>query len=181
MESKHRAIWDSIRRDRQSFYQRLIDAGFTLDFAEDGTGLGMKYRRTASGYYIDVGGSEMVIEGSIEIRSGHGIDHLSKHAIHLTSGEEIETETVIYATGYGNMSDWIAALIDDDTARRVGPCWGYGSGTKGDPGPWLGELRNMWVETAQTGLWMTGGNLSQARFFSRLLALQLAKRWILSD
>lgn len=181
LESKHRAIWDSIRRDRQSFYQRLIDAGFTLDFAEDGTGLGMKYRRTASGYYIDVGGSEMVIEGSIEIRSGHGIDHLSKHAIHLTSGEEIETETVIYATGYGNMSDWIAALIDDDTARRVGPCWGYGSGTKGDPGPWLGELRNMWVETAQTGLWMTGGNLSQARFFSRLLALQLAKRWILSD
>ncbi|MCY3727112.1 MAG: NAD(P)/FAD-dependent oxidoreductase [Paracoccaceae bacterium] len=181
LESRHRAIWDSIRRDRQSFYQRLIDAGFTLDFAEDGTGLGMKYRRTASGYYIDVGGSEMVIEGSIEIRSGHGIDHLSKHAIHLTSGEEIETETVIYATGYGNMSDWIAALIDDDTARRVGPCWGYGSGTKGDPGPWLGELRNMWVETAQTGLWMTGGNLSQARFFSRLLALQLAKRWILSD
>ncbi len=181
LESRHRAIWDGIRSDRQSFYQQLTDAGFTLDFAEDGTGLGMKYRRTASGYYIDVGGSEMVIEGSIEIRSGYGVSHLSKHAIHLTSGEEIETETIIYATGYGNMTDWIAALIDEDTAKRVGSCWGYGSGTKGDPGPWIGELRNMWVETAQKGLWMTGGNLSQARFFSRLLALQLAKHWLVSD
>ena len=181
LESRHRAIWDGIRRDRQSFYQQLTDAGFTLDFAEDGTGLGMKYRRTASGYYIDVGGSEMVVEGSIEIRSGHGVSHLSKHAVHLTSGEEIETKTVIYATGYGNMTDWIEALIDEDTAKRVGPCWGYGSGTKGDPGPWIGELRNMWVETAQKSLWMTGGNLSQARFFSRLLALQLAKRWLVSD
>ncbi|MCY4185168.1 MAG: NAD(P)/FAD-dependent oxidoreductase [Rhodobacteraceae bacterium] len=180
LESRHRAIWDGIRRDRKSIYQRLTDTGFTLDFAEDGTGLGMKYRRTASGYYIDVGGTEMVIDGRIDIRSGHGVRHLSKNAVHLTSGEEIETETIIYATGYGNMTDWIALLIDEDTAKRVGPCWGYGSGTKGDPGPWIGELRNMWVETAQKGLWMTGGNLSQARFYSRLLALQLAKRWILS-
>ncbi len=181
LEPKHRAIWDGIRKDRQSFYQHLTDAGFAVDFAEDGTGLGMKYRRTASGYYIDVGGSEMVMDGSIQIRSGQGINHLSRHAVHLTSGEEITTDTVIYATGYGNMTDWVGALIDPETAKRIGPCWGYGSGTKGDPGPWIGEQRNMWVETAQSGLWMTGGNLYQARFFSRLLALQLAKRWILSD
>ncbi len=181
LEPKHRAIWDGIRRDRQGFYKCLADAGFKLDFAEDGTGLGMKYRRTASGYYIDVGGSEMVIDGSIQIRTGQEVSHLSRNALHLTSGEEIMTDTVIYATGYGNMTDWIGALIDTETARRVGPCWGYGSGTKGDPGPWIGEQRNMWVETAQSGLWMTGGNLSQARFFSRLLALQLAKQWILSD
>ena len=181
LEIRHRAIWDGIRKDRQSFYQHLTDAGFAVDFAEDGTGLGMKYRRTASGYYIDVGGSEMIMDGSIQIRSGHGINHLSRYAVHLTSGEEIKTDTVIYATGYGNMTDWVGALIDLGTANRIGPSWGYGSGTKGDPGPWIGEQRNMWVETAQAGLWMTGGNLHQARFFSRLLALQLAKQWILSD
>ena len=176
LESAHRKLWDGIREDRKDFYGRLNTAGFSLDFAEDGTGLGMKYRRTASGYYIDVGGAAMVMDGRIGIRSGHGIGHVSERALHLENAEALKADAIVYATGYGDMTDWVAALIDADTAARVGPCWGYGSGTKGDPGPWIGELRNMWVETAQRGLWFTGGNLSQARYFSRLLALQLAKR-----
>lgn len=177
LEAAHRKLWDRIREDRKDFYNRLSDAGFALDFAEDGTGLGMKYRRTASGYYIDVGGAEMVMKGRIGVRSGHGVSHLSESSVHLENGDALKADAVIYATGYGDMTDWVAALIDQETANRVGPCWGYGSGTKGDPGPWIGELRNMWVETDQTGLWFTGGNLSQARYFSRLLALQLAKRY----
>ncbi len=175
METNHRKIWDGIRQDRQAYYQRLTDAGFCLDFAEDGTGLGMKYRRTASGYYIDVGAAEMVMDGRISIRSGAGVSHLSEGSVHLENGEAIEADAIIYATGYGGMTDWVAAMMGQDVADRVGPCWGYGSGTKGDPGPWVGELRNMWVKTAQQGLWFTGGNLSQARYFSRLLGLQLAR------
>lgn len=177
LEKNHRTIWDGIREERKGYYQKLTDAGFTLDFAEDDTGLGMKYRRTASGYYIDVGATEMVMDGRIKVRSGHGISHLSENAIHLENGDVLQADAVVYATGYGGMTDWVAALINQETADRVGLCWGYGSGTKGDPGPWIGELRNMWVETAQPGLWFTGGNLSQARYFSRLLALQLAKRF----
>jgi putative flavoprotein involved in K+ transport len=84
----------------------------------------------------------------------------------------------VYATGYGNMVDWVSVLINHKTATRVGPCWGYGSGTKGDPGPWQGELKNMWKPTAQPGLWFMGGNLAQARYFSRILALQLQARYI---
>ena len=131
---------------------------------------------TASGYYIDVGASDMVIDGRIAVRSGHGVESLTETGVRLKSGEALPADIIIYATGYGTMSDWIGRLFDDDTADRVGPCWGYGSGTKGDPGPWIGEQRNMWVETAQPGLWLTGGNLSQARFCSRLLGLQLKRR-----
>lgn len=177
MERNHRKIWDGIRADQNDYYARLTDAGFALDFAEDETGLGMKYRRTASGYYIDVGAAQMVMDGRISVSSGQGVSHLSKRAIHLEDGAQLEADAIIYATGYGGMTDWVAKLIDQDTADRVGPCWGYGSGTKGDPGPWIGELRNMWLPTAQEGLWFMGGNLSQARFYSRLLALQLAKRF----
>ena len=176
-EPAQRRLWDKLRANQASFYQQLTDAGFNIDFAEDGTGLGAKYRRTASGYYIDVGAAQMVIDGRIAIRSGHGIARLSETAVHLESGEALSADAVIYATGYGDMTDWVAKLIDVETAEKVGLCWGYGSGTKGDPGPWIGEQRNMWVETAQPGLWLTGGNLSQARYFSRLLALQLAKRY----
>ncbi len=177
MERSHRKIWECIRADQEDYYARLSSVGFALDFAEDGTGLGMKYRRTASGYYIDVGAAEMVMDGRIAVRSGHGISRLSERAIHLEDGSNLEADAIIYATGYGGMTDWVAKLIDQKTADLIGPCWGYGSGTKGDPGPWVGELRNMWVPTAQKGLWFMGGNLSQARFYSRLLALQLAKRF----
>jgi putative flavoprotein involved in K+ transport len=62
-------------------------------------------------------------------------------------------------------------------AQRVGPCWGLGSGTAHDPGPWEGELRNLWKPTAQPGLWLHGGNLQQSRFFSLQLGLQLKARY----
>ena len=178
LEKAQIPVWDKLREDRRDYYQALTDAGFTLDFAEDGAGLGLKYRRTASGYYIDVGASGMVIDGRIGIRSGHGVERLTEAGVRLTSGEELPADLIVYATGYGSMSDWIAHLIDEETAERVGPCWGYGSGTRGDPGPWVGEQRNMWMETAQLGLWLTGGNLAQARFCSRLLGLQLRKRLV---
>lgn len=176
LEQRHRTIWDGIRQQQADFYQQLSDVGFCLDFAEDDTGLGMKYRRTASGYYIDVGGSAMVVNGRIGIRSGCTINHLSENTVHLSTDEAVPADAIIYATGYGNLCDWVSALIDTETADRVGPCWGYGSNTRGDPGPWIGELRNMWMPTAQSGLWFTGGNLSQARYFSRLLALQLVRQ-----
>jgi putative flavoprotein involved in K+ transport len=176
LEKAQVPVWNKLREDRKDYYQALTDAEFALDFAEDGAGLGLKYRRTASGYYIDVGASDMVIDGRIAVRSGHGVESLTETGVRLTSGEALPADIIIYATGYGTMSDWIGRLFDDDTADRVGPCWGYGSGTKGDPGPWIGEQRNMWVETAQPGLWLTGGNLSQARFCSRLLGLQLKRR-----
>jgi cation diffusion facilitator CzcD-associated flavoprotein CzcO len=41
----------------------------------------------------------------------------------------------------------------------VGKCWGLGSDTPKDPGPWVGEQRNMWKPTQQDGLWFHGGNL----------------------
>lgn len=177
LEKAHRKLWASIAERDADFYAALTNAGFAIDFAEDGAGLGLKYRRTASGYYIDVGASKLVADGAIAIRSGHGVSALTEDAVILGSGERIAADAVIYATGYGSMTDWVAKLVDQETANKVGPCWGYGSGTKGDPGPWVGELRNMWVETAQEGLWFMGGNLAQSRHYSHYLGLQLAGRY----
>ena len=61
-------------------------------------------------------------------------------------------------------------------ADRVGKCWGLGSATTRDPGPWVGELRNMWKPTQQPQMWFHGGNLHQSRHYSLYLALQLKAR-----
>ena len=63
-------VYAEIARRDAEFYSRLRDAGFMLDFGEDGSGLFMKYLRRGSGYYIDVGASELVANGSIKLRSG---------------------------------------------------------------------------------------------------------------
>ena len=74
------------------------------------------------------------------------------------------------------MNSWAADLMGQEVADKVGKCWGLGSDTPKDPGPWVGELRNMWKPTNQPGLWFHGGNLHQSRHYSLYLAMQLKAR-----
>ena len=168
--------FDTIRREDADFYQALEDAGFMLDFGADDSGLFMKYLRRASGYYIDVGASQLIIDGRIKLESGSQVKELTDNSVVLEDGREIPADAVIYATGYGSMNGWAAELISQDVADKVGKVWGLGSDTPKDPGPWEGEQRNMWKPTQQDNLWFHGGNLAQSRHYSHYLALQLKAR-----
>ncbi len=168
-------VYAQIREHDADFYARLEVAGFDLDWGDDDSGLFMKYLRRGSGYYIDVGASELVARGDIKLAKGQ-VDHLTENAVVLADGTELKADLVVYATGYGSMNGWCADLISQEVADRVGRVWGLGSNTTKDPGPWEGELRNMWKPTQQEGLWMHGGNLHQSRFHSLFLALQLKAR-----
>ncbi len=176
MHEFHIPIYKAIAERDAEFYNRLTKAGFLLDFGEDGSGLFMKYLRRGSGYYIDVGASELIADGRIKLKSGVGIERIQEHSVVLTDGTELPADLIVYATGYGSMNGWAARLISQAVADKVGKCWGLGSGTVKDPGPWEGELRNMWKPTAQPGLWFHGGNLHQSRHYSQFLSLQLKAR-----
>ncbi len=162
-------------RDRD-FYQRLEKAGFWHDWGDDGSGLFMKYLRRGSGYYIDVGAADLVADGEVKLVHGQ-VDHLTEDTVVLADGTELPADLVVFATGYGSMNGWVADLIDQETADRLGKVWGLGSETTKDPGPWEGEQRNMWKPTQVENLWMHGGNLHQSRHYSLYLALQLKARY----
>jgi putative flavoprotein involved in K+ transport len=169
-------VYDAIHERDADFYARLEKAGFMLDFGDDGSGLFMKYLRRGSGYYIDVGASELVASGDIKLESGVDVERLTENAVVLSNGKTLPADLVVYATGYGSMNGWAADLISPEVAAKVGKCWGLGSNTTKDPGPWEGELRNMWKPTQQEALWFHGGNLHQSRHYSQYLALQLKAR-----
>ena len=171
-------IYDAIRQEDAAFYAGLEKAGFILDWGDDDTGLFMKYLRRGSGYYIDVGASQLIIDGKIRLKSGSDVDRLTESAVVLKDGTELPADLVVYATGYGSMNGWAADLISQEVADRVGKCWGLGSDTTKDPGPWEGEQRNMWKPTQQKALWFHGGNLHQSRHYSQFLALQLKARQV---
>ncbi|MEM7694814.1 MAG: NAD(P)/FAD-dependent oxidoreductase [Pseudomonadota bacterium] len=169
------ALHNAIRARDADFYARLAAAGFMLDWGEDESGIQMKYLRRGSGYYIDIGASELIISGHIKLAKG-GVARIEANAVVLESGERLPADVIVLATGYGSMNGFVADLVSPQVADKVGKVWGLGSGTTKDPGPWEGEPRNMWKPTAQAGLWFHGGNLHQSRHYSLYLALQLKAR-----
>lgn len=172
----HKPAFAQIREQDAGFYQSLENAGFDLDFGDDDSGLFLKYLRRGSGYYINIGASELVADGSIALAKGE-VSHLTESSVVLANGTQLPADAVVYATGYGSMNGWAAKLISQEVADEVGKCWGLGSDTAKDPGPWQGELRNMWKPTKVKNLWFHGGNLHQSRHYSKYLGLQLKARF----
>ncbi|MGR3661393.1 MAG: NAD(P)/FAD-dependent oxidoreductase [Paracoccaceae bacterium] len=175
LAGQQKPMYDEMQIRDADFYERLEKAGFEMDFGADGSGLYMKFLRRGSGYYIDVGASELIANGSIKLAHGQ-ITEITESGVILADGSEVDADLIVFATGYGSMNGWAADLISQDVADKVGKCWGLGSDTPKDPGPWEGELRNMWKPTQQKALWFHGGNLYQSRHFSLFLALQLKAR-----
>jgi putative flavoprotein involved in K+ transport len=169
-------LYRRIAEHDAEFYARLGKSGFLLDFGEDGSGLMMKALRTGSGYYIDVGASELIAAGEIKLKTGVEPKELQPGSLVLSDGTALAADVIIYATGYQPMTARVAQIVSQEAADRIGPNWGYGSGTRGDPGPWLGELRNMWKPLAHPALWFHGGNLALSRHYSLYVALQLKAR-----
>ena len=169
-------VYEEMAKRDKELYDRLEKAGFMLDFGDDGSGLFMKYLRRGSGYYIDVGASELVADGKIKLKSNVSVEEITENTVRFSDGSELEADLIVYATGYSSMNGWAAELISQEVADKVGKCWGLGSDTTKDPGPWEGELRNMWKPTHQEALWFHGGNLHQSRHYSQFLSLQIKAR-----
>ena len=171
-----KVLYRTISSRDAAFYSRLAASGFALTFGPDDSGLMIQAMRTASGYYIDVGASDLIASGEIRVLAGAGVASVTSTGLTLSDGRTVAADLVIACTGYQSMNETVATTVSRAAADATGPCWGLGSGIRGDPGPWQGEPRNMWKPTAVPNLWYHGGNLALSRFYSRILALQLKAR-----
>lgn len=168
-------LYEQMKEMDKDFYAGLEKAGFWLDWGDDDSGLFMKYLRRGSGYYIDIGASQLIIDGEIKLKRGQVIA-VDETGVVLDDGSHLDADVIVYATGYNSMNGWVADLMGQDMADRVGKVWGLGSDTTKDPGPWEGEQRNMWKPTQVEALWFHGGNLHQSRHYSQFLSLQIKAR-----
>lgn len=142
----------------------LESRGFKLDLGEDGTGHQMKYRRRGGGYYLDVGCSGLIIDGSIGLLQFDDIERFVAQGALLRNGSVVPADLLVLATGYHTQQALVRQVLGAEIAERVGPIWGIGED---------GEIANMWKRTAQPGLWFMAGSLAQCRIYSRHLALQI--------
>ena len=65
IKAAHRLITDKVKKLDAPLLQRLEQAGFKLEFGEDGTGWPLKFRTRGGGYYFNVGCSELIADGKI--------------------------------------------------------------------------------------------------------------------
>lgn len=145
----------------------LERAGFKADTGPHGAGLFAKYIQRAGGYYIDVGGSQLIIDGKVKVQQGREIVEVLPKGLKLADGTELEADEIVFATGYGDMKTIAKAILGDKLASQVGDVWGLDE---------EGELRTVWKESGHPGIWFHAGNLALCRHFSRTLALQIKAR-----
>lgn len=144
--------------------QGLEKAGFKLDKGPDDSGLWIKYLQRGGGYYIDVGCSQLIVDGKIKIKQGVEITEVVPQGLKFADGEVLEADEIVFATGYLNMRTQCRKIFGDEIADRVKDVWGFDE---------EGELRTMWRKTGHPGFWFMGGNLALCRWYSKLLALQI--------
>ena len=143
-------LYEQMKQRDARFYEDLEKAGFMLDWGDDNSGLFMKYLRRGSGYYIDIGASQLIIDGAIKLVSGANVQEVTDHSVILDNGVELPADLIVYATGYGSMNGWAADLISQevaDTRRKV-----LGARLGHDQGPGtMGRRATQHVEADATG------------------------------
>lgn len=160
-----------LARRMQDIDRPLLDAlearGFKMDLGEDGGGYQTKVRRSHSGYYLNCGCSELVAEGKVGLIQFEEIERFVPEGALMKDGRIERADLVVAATGYQSQQEVVREYLGDHIAEKVGPIWGISPD---------GELNNMYRPTPQDGLWFMGSGLSQARIYSRFVALQIKAR-----
>jgi cation diffusion facilitator CzcD-associated flavoprotein CzcO len=160
----HMMLTEQSRNLDKELLDGLTRVGFKLDYGDGGTGWQFKYLTRGGGYYFNVGCSDLVASGAIELIQFDDIETFVADGVQMKRGERLAADLIVLATGYQKLEVVVRKLFGDDIAARVGPIWGFGDGQ---------ELRNMYTRTPQPGLWFIAGSLAQCRINSKYLALQI--------
>jgi putative flavoprotein involved in K+ transport len=159
-----RDVTRAVAEADKEMIEGLKARGFLIDDGiEAGGTLGLAYRR-GGGFMLDVGSTDLIIDGTIKIATG-SVQRLTPKGVLLDDGNQVDADVVVLATGYKNMRESARKILGDAVANRFGEVWGLDD---------EGEVRNMWRPSGHPGLWFTGGALVHSRIFSRYLALQIA-------
>ncbi|KAF9538185.1 hypothetical protein CPC08DRAFT_756400 [Agrocybe pediades] len=120
------------------------------------------------GYGTDTGGSKLIAEGKIKLKSGSQIVRFTQKSIVFEDGSELEADVVVFATGLGKQTDKIARVLGPTLAEQCAPLWGLD-----EEGELQGAWKQLGTKNGLKGLWYMMGNLALCRFHSSHLTLQI--------
>jgi len=142
----------------------LRQRGFRLTMGEDGTGFVPMVWSKAGGYYLDVGASQLIIDGKIKLKNDSLIERFTNTGIMFQDGSKLLADVVIFATGYGDPREPMQKIVGDEIKKKCKPIWGLDKEH---------EIYGVWRDLGIPHLWSMMGNLGRCRFHSKHIALQI--------
>ena len=139
----------------------MLDKLRAIGFMIDESGYFLKALTTQSGYYLNVGASDLLIEGKIKLRSGVEVESLTAHQVVLSDDSSVDADILVMATGYQPLQEAARKLFGNKIADRVGSIGGLGDD---------GELRNIYGPTPQPGFYVVAGGLLGCRAYTHYTA-----------
>jgi putative flavoprotein involved in K+ transport len=158
----HLALTRQMTEDDAELLNGLRKAGFLLDNENDKTGYFIKLLRYQAGYYLNVGCSDLIIDGKIKLKPGTEIERVTDNTVVFKDGSTLKADVIVFGTGYRPLQDAVRLLLGDEVADRVGPIWGIGPDN---------ELCAMYARTGQEGFYVIGGGFMGARVYSPYMAM----------
>ena len=165
LKKTHQLLTEKTKKIDKSLLEKLKEVGFRLEYGEDNTGWQFKYLTRGGGYYFNVGASDLIADGKIKVIQFLDIVNFKSTGIEMKSGDKFEIDLMVTATGYKGQEYVVEKYFGKSVVDKIGPIWGFDMERQ--------ELRNMWIQTEQPGLWFHAGSLAQCRIFSKFLALQI--------
>jgi putative flavoprotein involved in K+ transport len=165
LKKTHQLLTEKTKRIDKPLLDKLTSVGFNLEYGEENSGWQFKYLTRGGGYYFNVGASDLIADGKIKVIQFSDIEKFVSTGIEIKSGEKFNIDLMITATGYKGQEYVVEELFGKSVVDKIGPIWGFDDERQ--------ELRNMWMQTKQPGLWFHAGSLAQCRIFSKFLALQI--------
>jgi putative flavoprotein involved in K+ transport len=164
MIQTHKDLTAMIREMDREMIEGLEKAGFRTHYGPDETGNVIQYFRTGGGYYLNVGGAELISEGKVAIKQFEDLRRIVEGGIEWRDGHVQPVDVIVFATGYHPPTAALNRWFGSDVAEAVGEIWGFDD---------EGELNNMFKRTPQAGLWFLGGGVLHARAYSHWLVIQI--------
>ena len=165
LKKTHQLLTEKTKNIDKPLLDKLKKVGFKLEYGEENSGWQFKYLTRGGGYYFNVGASDLIADGKIKVIQFSDIEKFISTGIETKSGEKFNIDLMVTATGYKGQEYVVEELFGKSVVDKIGPIWGFDDERQ--------ELRNMWMQTKQPGLWFHAGSLAQCRIFSKFLALQI--------
>ncbi|KAF8191347.1 hypothetical protein BJ912DRAFT_1022034 [Pholiota molesta] len=138
--------------------------GFKVNNGWKDTGLMLTVFNKAGSHYIDVGGSQYIIDGRLKLKSDSLIKEISPGGIRFEDGSELPADVIIFATGLSQPRDVIRPIFGDEVADKSIQMWGLNE---------EGEINGCYRDIGFKGLYNIMGNLQLCRLYSKPVALQI--------
>jgi len=120
----------------------------------------------SGGHYLDVGCSQLIVDGKIGIKSGVPIKGFTETALAFQDGTELPADVVVFATGYSTltMKEIVQKVLGAEATKGLKDVWGLDS---------EGHVKGVYRDSGVPNLWLVAGPFSYTRYNSKLLAMQI--------